>query len=119
MGAAVELGEGAAVLPLTPAYEHLVVVLDGLLLLDDGRPVRPGQSAYLGVGRDELVLAAPERTRVLLLGGTPFEEPIVMWWNFVGRSREEVAQDAAAWGAADDRFGTVATDLPRIPAPPL
>jgi redox-sensitive bicupin YhaK (pirin superfamily) len=56
---------------------------------------------------------------VLLVGGTPFEEQIVMWWNFVGRSRDEVASYAAAWAAADERFGTVATSLARIPAPPL
>jgi hypothetical protein len=44
MGAAVDLGPDGAVLPLTPAYEHLVVVLDGVLLLEDGRPVRPGRA---------------------------------------------------------------------------
>ena len=119
MGAAVDLGPDGAVLPLAPAYEHLVVVLDGVLLLEDGRPVRPGQSAYLGVGRDEVELAAPEGARVLVVGGTPFEEQVVMWWNFVGRSREEVASYAAAWEAADERFGTVRTSLERIPAPPL
>jgi hypothetical protein len=119
MGVAVDLGRDGAVLPLVPAYEHLVVVLDGVLLLEDGRPVRPGQSAYLGVGRDEVELDAAEGARVLLVGGTPFEEQIVMWWNFVGRSREEVASYAAAWAAADERFGTVATTLDRIPAPPL
>ncbi len=119
VGAAVDLGPGGAVLPLAPAYEHLVVVLDGVLLLQDGRPVQPGQSAYLGVGRDELELTAPEGARVLLLGGVPFEEQVVMWWNFVGRSREELASYAAAWTAADDRFGRVDTRLARIPAPPL
>ena len=119
MGAAVDLGPDGAVLPLTPAYEHLVVVLDGVLLLEDGRPVRPGQSAYLGLGRDEVELHAPEGARVLLVGGVPFDEQLVMWWNFVGRSREEIASYAGAWSAGDERFGTVATSLPRIPAPPL
>jgi hypothetical protein len=119
MGAAVDLGPDGAVLPLTPAYEHLVVVLDGVLLLEDGRPVRPGQSAYLGLGRDEVELHAPEGARVLLVGGVPFDEQLVMWWNFVGRSREEIASYAGAWAAGDERFGTVATSLPRIPAPPL
>lgn len=118
MGVAVDLGPDGAVLPLVQAYEHLVVVLDGVLLLEDGRAVQPGQSAYLGLGRDELELNAAERARVLLVGGVPFEEQIVLWWNFVGRSRDEVASYAAAWGAADERFGTVATSLERIPAPP-
>ena len=81
--------------------------------------MRPGQSAYLGVGRDEVELNAADGARLLLVGGVPFDEQIVMWWNFVGRSREEVASYAAAWGAADERFGTVATSLERIAAPPL
>jgi len=119
LGVSVTLAPGAAVLPLSPAYEHLAVVLDGVLLLDDGRPVHPGQSAYLGTGRDELVLHAPDGARVLLLGGTPFEETVVMWWNFVGRSRDEIASYAAAWQARDERFGSVATRLARIPAPAL
>lgn len=119
VGAAVTVAPSGTVLPLDRAYEHLAVVLDGVLLLDDGRPVHPGQSAYLGVGRDELALAAPDGARVLLLGGVPFEEQVVMWWNFVGRSRDEVADAAAAWERGDERFGTVATGLARVPAPPL
>jgi hypothetical protein len=26
----------------------------------------------------------------MLIGGEPFDEPIVMWWNFVARTRDEV-----------------------------
>ena len=46
---------------------------------------------YLGTGRRSLRLPADEASRLLLLGGEPFEEQIVMWWNFVGRSGEEIA----------------------------
>ena len=51
-------------------------------------------------------------------GGEPLEEQIVMWWNFVGRSREEISAAYDAWQAQDDRFGRVRSALPRIPAPP-
>ena len=115
MGAALDLRGGVEV-PLEPSYEHLLVVLDGILVLDD-TPVRPGQSAYLGPGRDAFPLLAPDGARVLLLGGEPFEEQIVMWWNFVGRSRDEVAEAGRQWSTADDRFGRVATSLPRVPLP--
>ncbi len=71
-----------------------------------------------------------EPTRLLLLGGPPFGEPIVMWWNFVGRTHEEIVGvprgvagsdhrrgrvvDA---GVTDGRFGIVVDDpLPPIPA---
>jgi redox-sensitive bicupin YhaK (pirin superfamily) len=117
LGVSVDLRPGGTEVPLEAAYEHLLVVLDGTLLLED-RPVVPGQSAYLGPGRDELALVAPDGARVLLLGGAPFEEQIVMWWNFVGRSREEVADAGRQWTAADDRFGRVGSPLPRVPLPP-
>lgn len=56
---------------------------------------------------------------MLLLGGEPFEERLVMWWNFVGRSREELAEAGRQWTAEDERFGRVATSLPRMPLPRL
>jgi redox-sensitive bicupin YhaK (pirin superfamily) len=118
LGASLDLRPGSADLPLDPSYEHLVVVLDGVLVLEDV-PVHPGQSAYLGVGRSGVVLVAPDGARVLLLGGEPFGERIVMWWNFVGRSKDELAEAARQWAGADERFGRVATALPRIPAPAL
>ena len=117
LGAAIDVRPGGTELALDPSYEHLVVVLDGLLVLADGAPLRPGQSGYLGVGRDELLLTAPDGVRVLLLGGVPFEEPIVMWWNFVGRSRDELAEAGRQWTAGDDRFGRVDSPLARVPLP--
>jgi hypothetical protein len=49
-------------------------------------------------GSARLTLEAGDAgARVLLLGGTPFGEPIVMWWNFVGRTHEEVVAYRAAW----------------------
>jgi redox-sensitive bicupin YhaK (pirin superfamily) len=118
LGASLDLRAGSADLPLDPSYEHLALVLDGVLVLDD-TPVHPGQSAYLGVGRPGVVLGAPDGARVLLLGGAPFDERIVMWWNFVGRSKDELAEAARQWAGAEERFGSVATALPRIPAPAL
>jgi redox-sensitive bicupin YhaK (pirin superfamily) len=54
----------------------------------------------------------------VLLGGEPLGETITMWWNFVGRSRDEIDSAYQSWQAQDDRFGRVASALPRIPAPP-
>ncbi|MCW2679714.1 MAG: Pirin family protein [Frankiales bacterium] len=116
LGVSLDLRPGATEVALEASYEHLLVVLDGVLVLDD-QPVEPGRSAYLGPGRDQVLLTAPDGARVLLLGGEPFEERIVMWWNFVGRSREEVAEAGRQWTAADDRFGRVVTSAARIPLP--
>ena len=53
----------------------------------DGDAVRsPGPMLYLGCGRTIWPCAPTGRARLLLLGGEPFEEEIVMWWNFIGRT---------------------------------
>ncbi|MGY6500060.1 MAG: pirin family protein [Acidimicrobiales bacterium] len=110
------LVESEFLAPIDPTFEHGLIVLEGAVTVDD-REVHPGSFAYLGIGRDELHLRSDEHTRVMLIGGEPFEESIIMWWNFVGRSRDEVAQAAADWNATADRFGQVASPLDRIPAP--
>jgi hypothetical protein len=113
--AALEPGTGAW--PLRPEFEYALVVLDGAVLVDD-QAVRPGQLADLGRGRAEVALEASDPTRVLLLGGEPFPEPILMWWNFVVRSRDELDSARRQWESADPRFGRLRSPLARIPAPP-
>jgi hypothetical protein len=54
----------------------------------------------------------------MLLGGRPLGEQVVMWWNFVGRSRDEITTAWRAWqDHDDDRFGPVISQLDRIDAP--
>lgn len=57
-----------------------------------------------------------EPARAILLGGEPFPEPIIMWWNFVARTRDEIDAAHASWTAQDDRRGHVSCTLPLIPA---
>ncbi|PWI05520.1 pirin family protein [Streptomyces sp. NWU339] len=104
-----------ATVPLRPDWEYALVVLQGAVAVRD-QPLHPGRLGYLGEGRDELPLEVREPTRVMLLGGEPFPEPILMWWNFVGRSREEIDAAYASWARRDDRFGRVESSLPLIPA---
>jgi len=58
---------------------------------------------------------------VLLIGGEPLGEDLVMWWNFVGRTHEEIETARDDWEAGADRFGSpiAVHDGARIPAPPL
>ena len=116
LGVDLDLWAGTSTLALRLDHEHALVVLDGAVVVDD-TPVEPGQLAYLGPGRDQLALRADEPVRALLVGGTPFEAPVVMWWNFVARSRDEVSAATEAWNAGHDRFGEVASAMARIPAP--
>ena len=117
VGADVALGPGTGAWPLEPSFEHALVVLDGEVLVGE-QVVRPGALAYLGQDREELVLTASEPARVLLLGGEPFPEPILMWWNFVARRRDELDAAYRHWQVGDPRFGRLRSPLPRIPAPP-
>lgn len=106
-------------LPLNKDFEHALFVLGGSAVLED-QPLAPDILYYLEPGRDEATFTSRDGARVLLIGGTPFQEPIVMWWNFVARSHEEIAAARAEWEEHGARFGEVrGYDGPRVPAPPL
>jgi len=71
------------------------------------------------VSRSAADFASRTGARVLLIGGPPFPEPILMWWNFVARTQEEIAQARADW-EQHQRFGDVpAYRGPRLSAPSL
>lgn len=116
VGVELDLRRGETVVPLVAAYEHALVVLEGEVRLGSD-VVSPGHLCYLGVGRAELDLHADDRARLLLLGGTPFETRIVMWWNFVARTTEEIDVARADWMRESDRFGVTGSPLERIGAP--
>ena len=119
VGVDLDLRAGTTTVPLRPEFEYAVVVFEGATVIGN-EAVSPGHLAYLGRGREELRLETLDQTRMLLVGGTPFEEPILMWWNFVGRDKAEVAEARDQWMTNDPRFGVVASPLPRIEvgAPP-
>jgi len=116
-------------------FEHGVLVDAGLLSVGETE-AKPSDLAYVPTGSTRLELRSyDDPVRLLLLGGPPFGEPIVMWWNFVGRSHEEIVEFRREWqgqisadGAVVDdaqrvgegRFGVVVGDhLAPIPAPEL
>jgi redox-sensitive bicupin YhaK (pirin superfamily) len=117
VGIDLDLRPGDTVLLLDRAFEHALVVLAGAVSVDD-RVVEPGRLAYLGRDRGECRLSTADRTRALLIGGLPFDERILMWWNFVARSKEEIVDAHRRWMADDDRFGRVPSPLARIPVGP-
>jgi quercetin 2,3-dioxygenase len=106
-------------LPLDPDFEHALVPLAGDCRLDE-QGLLVDTLYYLGCGRRDVVLACgPEPLRALLIGGAPFGETVLMWWNFVARTTEEIVAAREDWQAGR-RFGEVhAYDGPRVPAPPF
>jgi quercetin 2,3-dioxygenase len=118
VGADIGLDPGAeALLPLEPDFEHAVLVASGQVDVD-GVPLTPGAMLYLGAARRDLRLSTPTGARALLLGGEPFAEQIVMWWNFVARSGDEVAAAREQW-MTGTRFGAVAGAGDPLAAPPM
>jgi redox-sensitive bicupin YhaK (pirin superfamily) len=110
-------------LTVEPEFEHGVLLDQGAVSVGDSG-LEIGDLACQGAGGGELRItnAGVEPARVLVLGGIPFTEQILMWWNFVGRSHEDVVSYRELWESEDDRFGAVEGYVgtpARLPAPPL
>jgi redox-sensitive bicupin YhaK (pirin superfamily) len=109
-------GRAALELPLEPTFEHAALVLAGTASVA-GETLAPGTLLYLGTGHQAVALRADGTARVLLVGGTPFGEEILVWWNFVARTREEIAAATRDWNAGR-HFGPVhGSPAPRLIAP--
>jgi quercetin 2,3-dioxygenase len=114
---------GRLALAVDPTHEHGVLVDTGALTLA-GTELARAELGYLAAGPTTLGLVNPgdQPARLLLLGGAPFDEDILMWWNFVGRSHDEIVAYRAAWENESDQFGRVDgfVGTPRrLPAPAL
>jgi redox-sensitive bicupin YhaK (pirin superfamily) len=106
-------------LPLRPDWEYGFLPLQGGVDID-AETFGPNELAFLAPGADCITVTLAPGSRILLVGGAPFGQEIVMWWNFVGHSKQEVADAQREWEAASPRFGTVnGFDGPRLVAPPL
>jgi redox-sensitive bicupin YhaK (pirin superfamily) len=124
VGAQVDLEPGAVLtVDVEEGFEHGVLVDSGDVTLE-GEPVPAHTLGYVAPGRRTLTLrAGTAPVRAVLIGGEPFDGDVVMWWNFVGRTHEEIVAARDAWaaqvgelpdgatryadGAAERRFGRV------------
>jgi len=124
LGAQIDLDAGRELdIDVDPAFEHGVLCDSGSVHVD-GTPLAVADLAYRSPGGAALHLQnmGERPARVLLLGGAPFTEELVMWWNFVGRSHDDIVNYRRLWEDADDRFGTVQGyqgSVTRLPAPPM
>jgi quercetin 2,3-dioxygenase len=124
LGAQIDLAVGASVeLGVDPAFEHGLIVDRGTVEVA-GTEAGAGELAYQGPGARVLPLAnhGAEPVRAVLLGGERFTEELLMWWNFVGRTHEDIVEYREQWQAHSPRFGTVSGyqgTPPWLPAPPL
>lgn len=119
VGADVQIHPGAEVsMDLRPDFEHAVLVLDGECSIE-GEPLQPRMLYYLGINRRDASFSSSKGGRVMLIGGPPFTERILMWWNFVARTPEEIAHFRDDWESRR-RFGDVKSyQGARLSAPEL
>ncbi|MEO6887250.1 MAG: pirin family protein [Jatrophihabitantaceae bacterium] len=108
---------GDGTVALETDFEYAVLAMSGSVEIENAN-VEVGSMLYLGCGRRELRLKSDAGARVLLLGGEPFDEQIVMWWNFVARTDEQIRDVREQW-MTGTQFGAVADAGERMPAPPL
>ena len=109
-------------LAVNPAFEHALLVDAGPVTFE-GTELGRADLGCVDPGLDTLHISTGEMpARLILLGGEPFEEEIVMWWNFIGRSHEDIVEAREAYEAGSERFGHVdgyVGAIDRIPAAPL
>jgi redox-sensitive bicupin YhaK (pirin superfamily) len=117
VGLQIDAGAIDTTLNLDPAFEHALLVIDGTARID-GEALLPDVMLFLGAGHGSLQLASDAGCRIIAIGGKPFDEEVLMWWNFVGRSREELTRACREWNAGDPVFGEVhGYDGDRLTAP--
>ena len=124
VGAEIALEPTSALdLEVDAGFEYGVLVDHGVVGMD-GDELHRAELGYRppGSGHLRLINPAAQPARLMLIGGEPFTAPLLMWWNFVGRSHDEIVQFRDEWQAGSDRFGQVEGyqgRLQRLPAPPM
>ncbi|MCL6241587.1 MULTISPECIES: pirin family protein [Acinetobacter] len=107
----------STVLPLNPKFEYGFMALEGTATIN-GHELNEDNMVVLEPGLTQVKIDLHAGGRVLLLGGEPFESPILLWWNFVGRTQEELNIAREQWINQDERFGSIPDyDGPRLEAP--
>jgi redox-sensitive bicupin YhaK (pirin superfamily) len=105
-------------IPLDRSFEHAVLTLQGEVNVE-GERLAPGTLLYLGSARDHIRLRCDHAARLLLIGGEPFKEEILLWWNFVARRPAEMIKATEDWNAGR-YFGEVkGSPSARLVAPDL
>jgi len=102
-----------------------VVAVDGSALVE-GALIALGLLAHLPAGVSEIRLSPADGRRLarfFVLGGVPFGERLLMWWNFVARSGEEIVKAREDWAAGRfpevHRYPGQPLAAPALPAVPL
>jgi len=112
------LKNAVTTLPLNPRFEYGILPLTAEIKVEK-EVINTDSLLYLGCGHSELSLQIPEGERVLIIGGEPFNEEILIWWNFVARTKEEIRAATEAWNNHSHFGEVVGYPGERYCAPPM
>lgn len=111
-------GPARTEMALQADFEYAAMALRGSLTVG-GEALQPGEWLYFSPGRTTLDISCDAEAQLLLLGGTPFEEDLIVWWNFVARTQGEIEQALEAWNASPNTGGRFGSVYPGSVAAPL
>lgn len=119
VGAEFKTSNNSTKLELDIAFEYGVLNV-GESLEINGQTLAFGELAYIPTGTTSAEITSSGEKHFLLLGGKPFGEKILMWWNFIGRTHEEIVAARELWNSHDESIPDFSDDINhRIPAPEL
>ncbi|GAC1370383.1 MAG: pirin family protein [Aquirhabdus sp.] len=101
-------------------FEHGITLLEGEATVDD-ESLEAGILLYFAMGHSSVTISCDASTRILMIGGEPFKEDILLWWNFVARTQADMEQARHDWEAQSPRFGNITDPIAgkRLDAPSL
>lgn len=119
VGVELTLEPGNHIFELNPAFEYGLMLAEGELLVE-GEELPVSALKYLKAGEIKVSIIVNKPSKLMLVGGVPFPEKILMWWNFIGRTHADIAQAREEWNARGQRFGEFEDKIGDwIPAPEL
>lgn len=116
------LEDGEVTLNLELGFEYGILVTEGQIE-SEGKICEQDQLFRFYdsdvANNKSIKLVAKKGTRVMFIGGEPLNNQVLLWWNFVADNKEEIEQSVIDWNNGHKRFGSVDSDMKRLPAPEL
>jgi quercetin 2,3-dioxygenase len=120
VGAQLDFGQADEIeIEIREDFEYGFLAVNSNIFINEDQTLR-GSLFHLSKGNGKVKIKSDAPAIVIMIGGVPFEEEILMWWNFIGRNHDEIERMRINWETSSELFGFVTDDLgERIPAPPL
>ncbi|MDO5059826.1 MAG: pirin-like C-terminal cupin domain-containing protein [Neisseria sp.] len=110
--------DGELDFPAEAGWEYGALVIAGQI--ETGGETFEKEELVVITGEGRLKIRGKAGTHIMLLGGEPLAEPVLMWWNFVAYKAEDLQQAVDDWNNHHPRFGEIdltGTGLKRLVAP--